>query len=61
MKILVAHMLLNYDIEDLAKRPKPVAIMWLNLPAVNATVRVRRRVLKLASATARSQAEGGPA
>ncbi|KAL4925061.1 cytochrome P450 [Aspergillus undulatus] len=43
VKLVVAQMLLHYDIEHIPKRPASVPIMWLNYPAPNATVRVRRR------------------
>lgn len=42
MKIFVAHLLLNYEVEPLKTRPQPVKLMWLNYPS-SATVRVRKR------------------
>ncbi|KAF2175388.1 cytochrome P450 [Zopfia rhizophila CBS 207.26] len=44
MKIYVAYMLQNYEIEYLKERPKSADIIWLKLPLNGATVRVRRRV-----------------
>ncbi|RYP59541.1 hypothetical protein DL769_008483 [Monosporascus sp. CRB-8-3] len=43
MKLFVAHLLLNYEVEYLQERPAPVNIIWLNHPS-NATVRVRKRI-----------------
>lgn len=44
VKILVANMVLHYDIEPLKTRPKMTPIIWLNVPLFNnGTVRVRRR------------------
>ncbi|CAH0051930.1 unnamed protein product [Clonostachys solani] len=42
MKLFVAYLLLNYDIEFLKERPKPVSVLWLNHPS-GASVRVCRR------------------
>lgn len=41
MKLFVAHLLLNYEVEYLQERPAPVSIIWLNHPS-SATVRVRK-------------------
>jgi cytochrome P450 len=41
MKLFVAYLLLNYEVEFLKERPKPVNVIWLNHPS-NASVRVRR-------------------
>ncbi|KAL4861664.1 cytochrome P450 [Aspergillus spectabilis] len=43
IKLVLAQMLLRYDFEPLDKRPASLPILWLNYPAPNATVRVRRR------------------
>lgn len=43
VKLVVAHLLLNYDIEYQKERPDSVPLMWLNTPIASATVRVRRR------------------
>ncbi|RYP13800.1 hypothetical protein DL767_010579 [Monosporascus sp. MG133] len=46
MKLFVAHLLLNYEVEYLRERPAPVNVLWLNHPS-NATVRVRKRATAL--------------
>lgn len=43
VKLVVAHLLLSYDIEYQQERPDTVPLMWLNTPIASATVRVRRR------------------
>ncbi|RYP83580.1 hypothetical protein DL769_001334 [Monosporascus sp. CRB-8-3] len=43
MKIFIAHMLLNYDIEVARGRPKLINLMWLKLPFHDGKVRVRKR------------------
>ncbi|KAL4744748.1 cytochrome P450 [Aspergillus terricola var. indicus] len=43
IKLVLAQMLLSYDIEHLGPRPPSMSLIWLNYPARNATVRVRRR------------------
>ncbi|KAI1207437.1 ent-kaurene oxidase [Annulohypoxylon truncatum] len=43
MKMFVAYMLLNYDLEHIKTRPKLIDLMWLKLPFHNGRVRVRRR------------------
>ncbi|KAL4756767.1 cytochrome P450 [Aspergillus foveolatus] len=42
IKLVLAQMLLSYDIEHLGPRPSSTPLIWLNYPARNATVRVRR-------------------
>ncbi|KAI0200206.1 ent-kaurene oxidase [Astrocystis sublimbata] len=44
MKIFVAHMLLNYDLGTVQKRPQLIDVLWLKLPFHGAKVRVRRRI-----------------
>lgn len=44
IKIFVAHMLLNYDIEPIKTRPKPIHMMWANYPP-DAKLRMRRRAV----------------
>jgi cytochrome P450 len=44
MKIFMAHMLLNYDVEYLKVRPQHMNIISLKLPLNKGTIRVRRRV-----------------
>ncbi|CAN9385110.1 cytochrome P450 [Alternaria alternata] len=43
MKVFIAHMLLNYDVEHMAVRPKPLDTVWLKLPLHGGKIRVRRR------------------
>jgi cytochrome P450 len=43
LKIFAAHLLLNYDVEFLAKRPGPIYIAWARYPR-DARIRIRRRV-----------------
>lgn len=43
MKIFVAYMLLNYDVEYLKERPQRSNMLWLKLPA-NTSVRIRRKM-----------------
>ena len=43
VKVFVAHMLLNYDIEPLTVRPKPIDTVWLKLPLHGGKIRVRSR------------------
>lgn len=43
MKLFVAHMLLNYEIEPLPTRAPAWPLVWLNLPLNGAKIRVRRR------------------
>ncbi|KAL3462037.1 cytochrome P450 [Aspergillus heterothallicus] len=43
IKLVLAEMLLSYDIERLGPRPPSLSLIWLNYPAHKATVRVRRR------------------
>ncbi|KAK4209468.1 Ent-kaurene oxidase [Rhypophila decipiens] len=45
MKIMVAHMVLNYDIEYVGKRPELTSVVWLKVPYHQGKVRVRRRQL----------------
>ena len=41
IKVFVAHMLLNYEIEHREGRPQLIDMMWLKLPFHNGNVRVR--------------------
>jgi cytochrome P450 len=43
MKIMLAHMILNYDIEFLSARPSQKQVMWLQLPSYSTQIRVRKR------------------
>jgi cytochrome P450 len=43
IKLLLAHMLLEYEIGYVSERPKARPVMGLNYPAAGAVVRVRRR------------------
>jgi hypothetical protein len=43
IKIFVAHMVLNYDVEYLGERPELTNMVWLNVPYDQGRVRVRRR------------------
>ncbi|KAM4066397.1 cytochrome p450 [Hirsutella rhossiliensis] len=42
LKIFVANLLLNYEVEYLKSRPKPVHMMWVKYPS-DANIRIRRR------------------
>lgn len=42
MKIFMANVLLNYDVEHIKRRPQPWHVLWMNLTPL-ATIRVRRR------------------
>lgn len=42
MKIFIAEVLLNYDVEYLPARPPPLHLLWLNYPS-NASIRIRKR------------------
>ncbi|KAI0435912.1 cytochrome P450 [Xylaria telfairii] len=44
MKLMVAHMLLHYDVDHIPNRTAPRDIIWLKAPNANATIRVRRRL-----------------
>jgi cytochrome P450 len=43
IKVFIAHMLLNYDVEHMEIRPKPLDTVWLKLPLHGGKIRVRRR------------------
>ena len=43
MKLLLAHVVQNYDVEHLATRPLQDAIMETKLPSQSTEIRVRRR------------------
>ncbi|KAH6623222.1 cytochrome P450 [Chaetomium tenue] len=43
MKLFVAHMVLNYDVEYLGERPELTNMVWLKVPYDQGRVRVRRR------------------
>jgi cytochrome P450 len=45
VKMFVAHMVLNYDVECLDQRPELTSVIWLKLPCNDGRVRVRKRVL----------------
>ena len=47
MKVFFAHMLLNYDVEYMKVRPKPLDTVWLKLPLHGGKIRVRRRMAKV--------------
>ena len=42
MKLVIAHVLLNYEVEHIKTVPDLTAIIWLKLPLNGATLRVRR-------------------
>ncbi|CAG9998330.1 unnamed protein product [Clonostachys byssicola] len=44
MKIFVAHMVLNYDVECLDRRPELTNVIWLKVPYNDGRVRVRKRI-----------------
>lgn len=46
LKLLLAYMVLNYDIEPLSERPKGTSFSTVILPSTKATIRVRRRKAK---------------
>ena len=46
LKLLLAYMVLNYDIEMLAKRPAGTWVGQVSLPDMKATIKVRRRNLQ---------------
>lgn len=46
MKIFVAHMVLNYDVEYLGERPELTNMVWLKVPYDQGRVRVRRRQVR---------------
>lgn len=43
MKLLLAHLVQHYDVEELPKRPVQQTVMETKLPSNSATIRVRRR------------------
>lgn len=45
MKVFIAHMLLNYDVEHMAVRPKPLDTVWLKLPLHGGKIRDRKSVV----------------
>lgn len=45
VKIFVAHMLMNYEVEYMKVRPRPTDTVWLKLPLHGGTIRVRPRKL----------------
>jgi cytochrome P450 len=47
MKIFFAHMLLNYDVEYMKVRPKPLETVWLKLPLHGGKIQVRRRAVAI--------------
>jgi cytochrome P450 len=47
MKVFFAHMLLNYDVEYMKVRPKPLDTVWLKLPLHGGKIRVRRRTTQV--------------
>ena len=46
LKMIVAYLLLNYDIEPLAKRPQVTHFGMTPIPPVKATIRVKRKAKK---------------
>ncbi|KAI6085424.1 cytochrome P450 [Hypoxylon rubiginosum] len=44
MKLIMAHMLLNYDIDYTGKRPELTSLVGMKVPRTDIVVRVRRRV-----------------
>jgi cytochrome P450 len=47
MKVFFAHMLLNYEVEYMKVRPKPLDTVWLKLPLHGGKIRVRRRKVEV--------------
>ena len=43
LKLLIAHMIMNYDIQPLAKRPPNIWLGGLVFPPMKATLRIKRR------------------
>jgi cytochrome P450 len=43
VKIFVAHMLMNYEVEYMKDRPRPTDTVWLKLPLHGGKIRVRPR------------------
>lgn len=43
MKLTIAHMLLNYDVDYIKQKPSPMDIIWLKAPRSDVTIQVRRR------------------
>jgi cytochrome P450 len=49
LKLFVAHMVLNYDVECLDRRPELTDVIWLKVPYNDGRVRVRRKVARCES------------
>lgn len=43
MKLMIAHMVLHYDVEYVGRRPELTGVVWLKVPYNQGRVRVRRR------------------
>lgn len=43
VKLFVANVLMNYEVDYLEKRPDPIKMMWANYPS-DAKIRVRKKV-----------------
>ena len=46
MKVCIAHMLLNFEVEYMKVGPRPLGTVWLKLPLHGGKIRVRRRSLE---------------
>jgi hypothetical protein len=46
LKLIMAHILLNYDIQPLPIRPDNIALGDVMIPPLKATMRIRRREVK---------------
>ena len=47
LKLLIAHFVLNYDVESLATRPPNTPLGDVMIPPLKATMRVRRKARKV--------------
>jgi cytochrome P450 len=46
MKLAMAHVLMNYDIQPLSERPKSQTVLNVLLPPTKATITIRHRVVE---------------
>lgn len=42
-KLLLAYVLMNYEVEHLVKRPEQLRFLWVQTPLDSTTIRVRKR------------------
>jgi len=45
MKVFMAYLVQNYDVEFIRERPEPVSVVWLKYPLDKVKMRVRRRAV----------------